>query len=60
MTDTICINDPYELRKEDLAEVNGGASIVGMAVAVTACVVLYNACESAGESIGRAIYYATH
>lgn len=58
MTNSLCFND---MGREDLMEVNGGVHpILVAAAAVTACVVVFNACETAGESIGRAIYYATH
>ncbi|WP_176717337.1 hypothetical protein [Vulcanibacillus modesticaldus] len=50
----------YELNERELLETNGGGVFLVAVAAVTAAIVLFNAAEAAGESIGRAIYYATH
>ncbi|GEM_PF-4457080 len=51
-----------ELTENEMMEVNGGNPLTWLIVmgAVTATAAAWNAVETAGEKIGKTIYYATH
>ncbi|MHB8062260.1 MAG: hypothetical protein ACYDG2_06455 [Ruminiclostridium sp.] len=63
MTDAMNLGSWEQLDEKELLKVEGGAfwvPFVALAAAATVAIVLFNEAETAGESIGKAIYYATH
>ena len=59
MTETLSIRNMQEMNTEELQNTQGGG-ILAVAAAVAAVVGVYTICHEAGETIGKAIYYATH
>lgn len=53
-------NPLVELDGNEIQQVSGGLAFLLAVAGVTAAVLLFNACEAAGEKIGQAAYNATH